>query len=281
MTYHPKQIMLSALFLSTKTENHFISLKSFASKFPKTTPEDIIAPEFLVTQGLRFTFDVRHPHRGLEGGFMELLALASGDGQPAPLSVKSTKQLQVDIVQLHKGQQASVDKRSIEDVKNRIRNAQGKAKELLKSSALLTDAYFLYTPAQIWLSALMVVDEPLCMFYVDTKLGSAPADSPTSTIKAKVLATLQSCASLLRSSSGATTTPGQKELTELKRIDKKLYACRNPEKLDLVEINKAQKRDGEGGAEGALDEKVVKKRKLEREVSLKEAEAVFGPELGN
>lgn len=280
MTYHPKQIMPSALFLSTKTENHYTALKSFASKFPKTTPEDVIAPEFLVTQGLRFTFDVRHPHRGLEGGFMELLALASGDGRPPPYSEKSSRQLQLDFVQVHKGGKGLPDKGTVEQLKNRIRNAHGKAKELLKSSALLTDVYFLYTPAQIWLSALLIVDEPLCLFYLDTKLDAATANNPRTPVKSKLTATLRSCASLLHSSSGATVTPGPEELKELKRIDKKLYDCRNPEKVDLVGINKAQKREGEGGVEGMLDEKIVKKRKLEREASLKEAEAVFGPELG-
>lgn len=284
MTYHPKQIMPSALYLATKTENHYTSLKSFASKFPKTTPEDVIAPEFLVTQGLRFTFDVRHPHRGLEGGFMELLALAGGKGQPPPHSTKTSLQLQLEFVQVHKGEKGSADQETVEKLKNRIRNAHGRAKELLKSSALLTDAYFLYTPSQIWLSALLLVDEPLCLFYLDTKLDVPATANPTirgtMPAKSKLVTTLRSCASLLRSSSGATVTPGPDELKELKRIDKKLYDCRNPEKVDLVGINKAQKREGGGGAEGTLDEKIVKKRKLEREVSLKEAEAVFGPELG-
>ncbi len=280
MTYHPKQIMPSALFLSTKTENHYTALKTFASKFPKTTPEEVIAPEFLVTQGLRFTFDVRHPHRGLEGGFMELLALASGEGQPPPYSSKSSMQLQLDFVHVHRGEKGSAGKETVDELKNRIRSAHGKAKEMLKSSALLTDAYFLYTPAQIWLSALLIVDEPLCLFYLDTKLDMPAGASPTMPVKSKLVATLRSCALLLHSSSGASVTPGPEELKELKRIDKKLYDCRNPEKLDLVGINKAQKREGEGGVEGTLDEKIVKKRKLERLASLKEAEAVFGPELG-
>lgn len=280
MTYHPKQIMPSALYLSTKTENHYTALKTFASKFPKTTPEDVIAPEFLVTQGLRFTFDVRHPHRGLEGGFMELLALASGEGRPPTYSPKTSRQLQLDFVRVYEGDKGSNDKQTVEELKNRIRKAHGKAKELLKSSALLTDAYFLYTPAQIWLSALLIVDETLCLFYLDTKLDVAAAGSPRTPIKFKLIATLRSCAMLLRSSSGATVTPSPEELKELKRIDKKLYDCRNPEKLDLVGINKSQKREGEGDVEGTLDEKIVKKRKLEREMSMKEAEAVFGPELG-
>ena len=72
MTYHPKTIMPCALFIATKTDNYYMSLRHFADGVPgDTTAEDIIAPEFLVMQSLRFTFDVRHPFRGLEGGLME------------------------------------------------------------------------------------------------------------------------------------------------------------------------------------------------------------------
>jgi cyclin H len=52
-----------------------------------------------------------------------------------------------------------------------------------------------------------------------------------------------------------------------------LKKCRNPEKIDLVGLQKA-KREGE-----AIDEKVIKKRKLEREQSAKEGEDLFGPEI--
>lgn len=67
-------------------------------------------------------------------------------------------------------------------------------------------------------------------------------------------------------------------MDEFKRIDKKLYKCRNPEKVDLVGINKAVKRNG-GHAVGGVDEKVVKKRKLEREMSEKEGADIFGGPL--
>ena len=67
-------------------------------------------------------------------------------------------------------------------------------------------------------------------------------------------------------------------MDEFKRIDKKLYKCRNPEKVDLVGINKAVKRDG-GDAVGGVDEKVVKKRKLERERSEREGDDIFGGPL--
>jgi len=265
MTYHPKEIMPTALFLSTKTENSYRSLTEFASKLPKATPEDVIAPEFLLTQGLRFTFDVRHPYRGLEGGYMELLAIANGNGNPTPGGVTTSSELQKNLMNV-KGENKVHG--SVGAIAKRLEHSKAKAKDILKTSALLTDVYLLYTPSQIWLSASFLADEPLTRFYIDTKFPAA------SELKAKLLSTTRACAGLLRSSPSA--NPGEAEMSQLKRIDKKLYMCRNPEKIDLVGINKAQKRDG--GEEGP-DEKVIKKRKLEREKSEKEAEDVFGPAL--
>lgn len=270
MTYHPKEMMPSALFLATKTENHYTSLKSFVAKLPKTTAEDVIAPEFLLTQGLRFTFDVRHPHRGLEGGFMELLAMANGKGHGSSNS-SSASQLQEDMLSIDPVKEGKPKPKSSKELVLRIQNAHGKAKDILKTSALLTDAYFLYTPSQIWFSSLFAADLPLARFYFHTKFASF------SELGAKILTALQECCELLQSSISA--KPGEFEMKELTRIDKKLYKCRNPEKIDLVGINKAQKRDGEGNEEDGLDEKIIKKRKLERENSMKEAEAIFGPPL--
>ena len=271
MTYHPKEMMAAALFLSTKTENHYTSLRTFASKLPKTSPESVVAPEFLLTQGLRFTFDVRHPHRGLEGGIMELMSLAQGKGQAGPGMNNSSEQLQKEMLIIQPAKEGSKKSRSADEVVRRIQVAHGKAKEVGKTSALLTDAYFLYTPSQIWLSSLFLADEPLARFYIDTKFPT------TSTIKPKLITTLRSCVDLLRSSVSA--SPGEAEIKALTKIDKKLFKCRNPEKVDLVGINKAQKRDSEGTGENGLDDKVIKKRKLEREKSEKEAEDIFGPTL--
>ena len=270
MTYHPKEMMPIALFFATKTENNYISLEKFAKKLSKTTPEQVIAPEFLLTQGLRFTFDVRHPQRGLEGGFMELLALANGKGKPAPGIKKSSVELQDEMVNLDPGTAGRPKLKSSAEVVARIGKVHDKAKQVLKTSALLSDAYFLYTPSQIWLSTLLLVDEPLARFYLDTKI---PLSSP---IRPKLMVILKACAELLKSSASA--DPGKEEKAELVSIDKKLYKCRNPDKLDLVSINQAQKRDG-GAKDGELDEKIVKKRKLERESSQRESEDVFGPPL--
>lgn len=263
--------MPSALFLATKTENHYTSLRSFTSKLGKAKEEDIVAPEFLLTQGLRFTFDVRHPQRGLEGGFMELLAVASGKAPFAPTSASHHPiQLQKTMLDIEAPQEGTARAISAADVVLRVQNAHGRAKDVLKTSALLTDAYFFYTPSQIWLSSLFVVDVPLALFYIGIKI-------PQVELKEKLLVVLKQCADLLQSSISA--EPGKSEMSELTRIDKKLYKCRNPEKIDLVSIHKIQKRDGDGKASEVLDEKIIKKRKLERENSMKEAEAIFGPSL--
>lgn len=202
---------------------------------------------------------------------MELLGLAQGKGQAGPGIELSSEQLQKAMVDIQPAKEGSKKSRSVDEVVQRIQVAHGKAKDVGKSSALLTDAYFLYTPSQIWLSSLFLADEPLTRFCIDTKIH-APSG-----LKPKLINTIQNCAELLRSSVSA--NPGEAEIKALTKIDKKLFKCRNPEKVDLVGINKAQKRDSEGTGENGLDEKVIKKRKLEREKSEKEADDIFGPTL--
>ena len=204
---------------------------------------------------------------------MELLALATGNYQTTREAGITSKDLQHKMLQLEPATNGRPKAKNADDLKVRIQNTHGKAKEILKTSALLTDAYFLYTPSQIWLSALFLADEPLSLFYLSTKFPSPDG------IRPKLLLVIRSCAKLMRSS--VSVKPGEAEMKELVRIDKKLYKCRNPEKMDLVGINKAQKRDGDGKSEGEVDEKVIKKRKMERESGMKEAESVFGPPLGN
>ncbi|KAL8923672.1 MAG: hypothetical protein Q9172_003023 [Xanthocarpia lactea] len=271
MTYHPKEIMPTAVYLAMKSEDNFHYVKSFAEKLDNITTEDILAPEFLLTQGLRFTFDVRHPYHGLEGAFMELLAFTNGKGEAGPAIKKSSKDLRDDMLDVSPPPGVSAKAKDIKELIARCQAAHGRAKELLKTSALLTDAYFLYSPSQIWLSTLFMVDEPLARFYLDTKLPT------TWDMKPKLLTVLRECAEMLRLS--PTAQPDREEKKELKRIDKKLGQCRNPQKLDLVELNKAQKRDPDMDGGDGLDENIAKKRKLEREQSMKESEDLFGPAL--
>jgi cyclin H len=259
MTYHPTSILKTALFFATKTENHYYRLTKFAEAIGKTKPEDVLASEFLLTQGLRFTFDVRHPFRALEGAVMELQAIAHSALPPLP------------------GSEAVQVPESFGDTKEvvkRIREAHGKAREYLKTSALLTDVYFHYTPSQIMFAALLIADEDLTTWYLSTKLPPSTPNSASSPNLKTLLTILHACALLLKSVS--TSEPSAPEIKELKLLAKKLQKCQNPEMADLVKLNERKKR--EGGEEG-LDEKVVKRRRLERERSEREAEELFGPRL--
>ncbi|KAF2457122.1 cyclin-like protein [Lineolata rhizophorae] len=321
MTYHPKALLPTALFLATKTENHHVPLRDFARRLPRTEPDDVLAPEFLLTQGLRFAFDVRHPHRGLKGAYLELRALADGKGVAPPRSARagaSPADLQREMRRLPprstKGEAAATataladtdkdrDAAPPAALQQRLQDAYGRANESLRGPALLSDAYFHFSPAQIWLGALWAADEPLARFYVATKLPAASGAAPTRqdgggggaplASTKRLVPALQACADMLAahsddgagpsssSSSSATAAaaaPGARSKDDLVRIDKKLYQCRNPDKLDLVGLNRAQKRD-QAGLDGRLDENVAKRRRVEREKGEKEAEEVFGGAL--
>ena len=264
MTYHPKQIMMCALFLATKSDHWHISLHKFVAQLDNASEEDIKAPEFLLMQGLRFTLDVRHPMKGLDGAVGDLQAL-SRDGRLSSLPT--------DPAHGQTGHQ------------KRIGKAADAAKQLLRSAAQMTDAYFLYTPAQIWLAAMHAADPHLIAAYLELKLaGLGPTGAPEgAVVGVKMVNTIGSCSKLLASYKSPQDDAA--EAKEMKRIGKKLRICQNPEKLDMVAMAKAkaaEKREGGGNdsdAAGAA-EKVLKKRKLERE-RLESDGDVFGPDLKN
>lgn len=281
--------MACALFLATKTDNYYMSLRNFADAIPKTSTEDVIAPEFLLMQGLRFTFDVRHPFRGLEGGIMELQAIAQGTGQPPPILPEQTPaHLQKKLLAIAP---LPVPSSSIAD---RIGRAHGATRELLKSAAQMTDAYFLYTPSQIWLSALLLADRPLAEFFLETKLGgptnpSAATDNdnlqnPLSELRTKLHKVLEDCAALLKSYTPLSSDTAQVDYS--RRVAKKLYKCQNPEKA-----KPGQKRDSgrptptagavtdSGVTTESESERLAKKRKFELEQKSSGAQDIFGPEL--
>ncbi|EEP79446.1 conserved hypothetical protein [Uncinocarpus reesii 1704] len=296
MTYHPKSIMPCAVFLATKTDNYYMPLRSFAEKIPNTTPEDIIAPEFLLTQGLRFAFEIRHPFRGLEGGIMELTAIAQGNGSAAPHHTGVTSAMLQEIIN-------SVPSPSPEgvapaSVTDRIATAHGKSRQILKTAAQMTDAYFLYTPSQIWLSALLLVDKPLLDFYLDTKLARAKDDPhpswipqvvphlicdmhKLSALRGELDTVLANCSALLNAyltSHDPNAPPDPARMKNLKRIGKKLYHCQNPEKHSELNASgaRAGKREGSGSVTPALlptageddtEGRTPKKRKLEADAA--------------
>lgn len=119
MTYNPKAILPSALYLATKSDHFYLPLSRFVAELSGVSEDDVKAPEFLLMQGLRFTLDVRHPMKGLQGGHVEMNVLAEeGKLNSFPSGKGSEK---------------------------RIGIAADKAKKLLASAAQMTDAYFLST----------------------------------------------------------------------------------------------------------------------------------------
>ncbi|OCT50441.1 hypothetical protein CLCR_07069 [Cladophialophora carrionii] len=265
MTYHPKAILPSALYLATKADHFYLPLSRFVAELHNISEDDVKAPEFLLLQGLRFTLDVRHPMKGLQGGHVEMNVLAE-EGK-------------LGAIEPGRGSE------------KRIGVAADQAKKLLATAAQLTDAYFLFTPSQIWLGALMVADRDLCEAYLNYKFeaivdaverqaGSQTSDVDIAALQTKLLATINSCAELLQSY----TPPEEESATqrkEMRRIGKKLNVCQNPEKTDIVAVARAkaaEKREGSATGSGSDAEKVAKKRRLERERAEREGD-VFGPAL--
>ncbi|KAF8641120.1 hypothetical protein AX17_000762 [Amanita inopinata Kibby_2008] len=115
MDWHPKNVMLTALFLATKTTNNPISVEAYTSHIPKTMPSDVLDLEFLVAQSLGFEFAVWHAHRALWGIWLDIQAF-SDETIKLPISVYDT-------------------------ALNHVRASR------------LTDAEFIYAPSQIALAA--------------------------------------------------------------------------------------------------------------------------------
>lgn len=249
MTYHATDILKTALYFSTKTEDHYQSLVKFADAIGKTKPEDVLASEFLLTQGLRFTFDIRHPFRALEGAVMDIQAIAK------------------EHIPIIPGGDA-INGNHPDNLSKRIRHAHGKARDYLKYSAALTDVYFHYTPSQIMMAALLLADKALAEWYLKSKIPESQGDLQT-----KVLSAVRKCAEMLQAVEPNAESSAI-ERKECQALAKKLKKCRNPEKMDLVGLQRA-KREGDS----LDDEKVAKKRKLEREKSATEADDLFGPAI--
>ena len=261
MTYHPKQILPSALYLATKADHFYISLSRFVAELNGISEDNVKAPEFLLMQGLRFTLDVRHPMKGLQGGHVEMNVLAE-EGRLGSISTTG-------------------------DSEKRIGIAADKAKHLLATAAQMTDAYFLFTPSQIWLAAMFIADRELAEAYLNNKIDTLAetldgAQIDTAIFQTKLFVTISSCAKLLQSHTPVEEeSPAQRK--EMRRIGKKLNACQNPEKTDIVAVARtkvAEKREGSNTGSGSeVDrEKVAKKRRLERERAEREGD-VFGGDL--
>ncbi|KAF8509761.1 cyclin-like protein [Hysterangium stoloniferum] len=140
MDWHPKNVMLTALFLALKTTNNAISLDDYTANIPKTVPSDVLDLEFLVAQSLGFEFAVWHAHRAVWG-------------------------LQLDLQTLP-GLDPSLDLDNIfSDVITQVRSSR------------LTDAELIYTPSQIALACLASSSSAAAQSWAHSKGVSSIFDS--------------------------------------------------------------------------------------------------------
>ncbi|BGP25370.1 cyclin H [Rhodotorula toruloides] len=147
MDYHPKNIMLTCVFLTTKTEDFPTSIDTFAARV-KTPPADILSLEFLVSQSLHFEYKVHHAHLALSGLVLDL-------------------------------QTAGCDASS-------IASALPRAQAFCRTSRL-TPAELVYTPSQIALACLRLADPSLVDTWLsdkDSRRGKAEDDRKEKQIKA-------------------------------------------------------------------------------------------------
>ncbi|KAI1259981.1 cyclin ccl1 [Xylariaceae sp. FL1019] len=228
MTYPPMALVKTCIFFACKAESHYMRLQKFADKFPNTTGEEVLAAEYILCQGIRFAFDVRHPYRSLEGALMELKALGACDD-------------------------------------SRLNKAQTKARDILKFSPLMTDVYFYYTPSQIMLAALFMADEGLAHRILRDAFAGQSED-----VKNQFLQLIHSCRAELQKELPERRitywAPGAIEET-MKPLKKKLRMCRDPDRVDLIALQRSRR------------EQAVKEAKAK--VSAKNGDSdIFGPRNG-
>lgn len=87
--------------------------------------------------------------------------------------------------------------------RSRIDKAHSRAREVLKFSSLVTDAYFHYTPSQIMLAALSIADEGLADMIIDdafkpTGDGDGTGGEQPSDVRVKVARTIENCRTMLQ-----------------------------------------------------------------------------------
>ncbi|QIW99449.1 hypothetical protein AMS68_004967 [Peltaster fructicola] len=262
MTYPPKEIYKTALFLACKTEATHMTLSEYARRI-SSKPEEILAPEYKLMQALRFTLDVRQPFRGLKGVLMELLNMVEGLPQP------SLKDALLALSGPSDGSATAwtmprVGATEAKHIQDRVQAAYAASRTILDNQALMTDVYFLYTPAQILHAAMYRADPELTDFYISTKLSAAEPARP------RIMAAIQSCAEIL----GAFDKSSVLTKDERAELEAKLERCRDASTRDMVEHHLAKKI-----GDGLEDEDKARRRQAERERSEKEGHDLFGPSL--
>ncbi|KZT61674.1 cyclin-like protein [Calocera cornea HHB12733] len=123
MDWHPRNVMLTAIYLATKTTNNPMAIDQYVANIPRTTANDVLELEFLVAQSLNFQLAVWGAHRAAWGIWLDLQTLPEWNKEAA-------------------------------------QGAYAVADEYVSVSRL-TDAEFIYAPSQIAAAAWHLADPAL------------------------------------------------------------------------------------------------------------------------
>lgn len=308
LTYPPKEIYKSVLFLASKTEGVHMTLGEYARRI-KTSPEDVLAPEYVVIQALRFTLDVRQPFRGLRGALMEMLNMLEGasgahtavvDGPSGGSTPPRPSQFRMSVEALPPPDADGAPSVAVpaeyrsswrlgSPLVDRAHAAYTAARLTLDAPALLTDAYLLFTPPQIYLAALRLADAPLTDLYLSLKVPGFPgaaaaatttnghADTTTTTtttngasddLALELRRVLDGCAAVLLSHAASPVMTKE----ERAALEERLELCRDPGTRDLVGAHARAKTGGPEVEEGRR-EKAARQREKAR------GDDIFGPSI--
>lgn len=205
LTTHPKYLILTTLFLASKTENAFIPLEYFKQQLPASVDaSQLTSLEFPLSSGLQFSYTVWSCLRPLWGFGLELIELVN----------EGALDFEKDIV-----------RRVLDDARQ------------WGSESLRTDAQFLFTPPQIALACLYHFNGQLIRVFLAIKFPPGrvlAAKSVGETVRfeleggredaaERLLKTVVECEGLIAQRLDVIKDRSKEYVTG---IDKKLYQCK-------------------------------------------------------
>ncbi|KAF9068081.1 cyclin-like protein, partial [Rhodocollybia butyracea] len=219
MDWHPKNVMLTALFLASKTTNNPISLDAYTSHIPNTVASDVLDLEFLVAQSLGFEFAVWHAHRALWGICLDIQSLSDTPSDST-----------------------------------RSQNALYDAAIVHVRAARLTDAEFIYTPSQIALACVSLIEPELILAWLASKEAiSIPENRPDVPPRPSAAALSEPLEAIRSMIANTGKVPNVEAVRE---VDRRLRTCKNPEKVVGTKAYLARKAEAEKKAEEKRNKKV-------------------------
>lgn len=186
--YHPKSVMITSLFLATKTCEHHVDLDLFVSKLPKQTRDSVLDLEFLISSVIGFDFVFWSAYRPLYGFMLDMEAtLLDGDESLG----------------------------SDGDVNPAALNRMHESAKGLINATVWSDLPFLSSPSQLAMAALYRASASLVERYLKMKGREE-----------QIFHVMRTAEELQKQATVSLDKP--EHVARVKAIDKKLYYSRDP-----------------------------------------------------